>query len=521
MSLNPPYTASTLFARTSLDLPPEILCWVGNNLTSADLAACVQVSREWHTLFCPFLYNVLDLRRPLECKQDPPVNILSDVFGPRAKDWERYRKMMAAPCMGAFLQYQFHIKHLVVDEKLEISSWNNIQSRFTSLIDLRLECNSLFFERDKDKGRFSFMILFTKNPGLQVLDLYRANLSQAAEFSQIAESCPHLTKLQLEGCFLDLLDFAKGLKTCRSLLSLSIRRTYMNSDENHPLQDATLAPALKELNLSSEWGDASQQIYDLTSRSELKSLELDLGGDPDRSAKVRLNQCKNLLKLTIKNVKEDKEVSEILDSCQKALEELSIEDCEFGDRTMESARRHFEALKTFRLKGIDKVTTIRLQEWPAMRSRMIAERKLTDIVIRSCPNLAYLECPRLESTALLPRESECSSWNYELDAGREVESSPEQSIGLKTLKVGSMARGNWVAAENDQMLEPFPTMKHLETLVLSQITVLDYSECRTKLDSRFGSGGEYNRSRMSRDERLRWMLQWWPKLTSFVNGNGL
>ena len=47
------------------DRPPSGIClWVGNYLTTTDVAACARVSKKWHTVFSPLLYVALDLREP-------------------------------------------------------------------------------------------------------------------------------------------------------------------------------------------------------------------------------------------------------------------------------------------------------------------------------------------------------------------------------------------------------------------------------------------------------------------------
>ena len=255
-------------------------------------------------------------------------------------------------------------------------------------------------------------------------------------------------------------------------MHLSLTSSYIYKSEDCSLQDETWSFGLEDLEILCH-GEGSRYLLDWIPRCpRLKLIKFEYGyGDDYKDIKIRLNHCQDLSKVSIGNIKDDTEIAQILDSCPKSLEELSIWNCTVGEHTLESVRRHFKSLTAFRLNGIGAFRDYSgaSDHLGAINGPIMAEMKMTKEVLRSCPKLIHLECPRLESSVLLPEETRKKNWDYELDANWDNAPSPLGSIGLKTLKVGLLVRNSCIGEEGIQISGPIPAMEEMEKVEFSKI----------------------------------------------------
>jgi len=149
----------------------------------------------------------------------------------------------------------------------------------------------------------------------------------------------------------------------------------------------------------------------------------------------------------------------------------------------------------------------------AINRQVAAEKMLTDMAFRSCPNLVHLECPRLASVALPSRTIDHRDLHLRDHRGP----SPSRTLGLKTLKIGVLLRRPWTGGVAS--VSPGPAMTEVEVVICSKILVYDDSIYSMVPGYELVSEGNFERPQLEQDKKLQWMLNLWPKLTHVVNGN--
>ena len=278
---------------------------------------------------------------------------------------------------------------------------------------------------------------------------------------------------------------------------LFVQECCINSSGDFPSQDESFN--IRELHFLDCYGAGWSSIFELVPRcSRLTSIALKFIGCSEHSNhRLRFSKCQELAKISILKLKIDQELANILDSCPKALSELAVVYCVVGERTIKACQRHFGTLVTFRLVGVRNYMVSNRSYWMENRARMDTERKLTEAVIRSSPKLTNLECPQQEAAALFPGKTGHGIWRY------ESKPSIWGSLGLKTLKFGAMNRNAWTDNQGPRTLVPLPAMEMLEEVVFSVVVYYDSYMAFIKPDDVLCPGGDFARSQVEQDLKLR------------------
>jgi len=493
----------------------EIRLAVADHLDLSDIAVCVQVCREWHQTFVPFLYETLALHplpvynhyipreeyfsgencTPAASSDDELSVFLSD------REYEAEFERAKPPPASALIRYGNYIRDL--DLVLPDASLYSLAQSAQGIRTLSLQAPTKDDEEWTDYYREEVAQLLARNNHLQHLDLSCFDgpaTSRHFDLFMKKTSCLQLEEIWLEESTFDIVKMVALLQDCPRLSRLFVISCVLTSDGDEELfpEGASVFPRIEQLELEHNIGlSLTGELNWIGRCPSLRELSWNPKKTMRYDATVNmspLQQCLGLSSLTLSiNNLEDSDLAGIFENCSD-LTDLTLMGGRVGNEAFIALTHRFGKLTRLDLVQCE------LECWMHWR------------ILRSCSSLVDFSGCVLESVRIMD------------DDVRTPPDSWACAKSLERLELQALIWSKEFGAHNNRLMMQLEMLERLEILTINYALFERDDSFATNVRNEHievprnipWKQGQFERRDLEQDDDMRCLLDIWPYIERFT-----